>query len=158
MRLHNLLLEYRINNVRKKISGSGLAQFDEIKKLHYLAHFKLNLNLMQCFRANRGQSSASSKTLSIESLNSFLGRHSNRKSFIRRSFDLVRKSVVGRNVNVSRRSLNMEKSLDQHFGDHNNNLHSSANTYDGDISIFSTDCDIVKSNTKRLKQQFSKER
>lgn len=119
---------------------------------------------MQCFHVNRGQSSASSKTLSVE----FLERNSNRKSFIRRSFDLVRKSVVGRNVNVSRRSLNMEKTLDdQHFDDHNNNRHSAlsknsvkepANTYDGDVSIFSTNCDIVKSNTKGVRQQFSKER
>lgn len=126
---------------------------------------------MQCIRANRRQSSASSTSLSMESINIYFQRNSNRKSFIRRSFELVQKSVVRRSVNLSRRNSKSEKTIKE-SDDHNNNRHSQGtvpltsipgeghkNTYDGDdILTFSTNSVIIKSNTKKLKRQYSQER
>lgn len=125
---------------------------------------------MQCISAKRGQSSSAS-SLSEETLNKYFARKSNRKSFLRRSFDVVRKSVVRRSEYLSRRSFKADPN-ENHFDidDHNNNANmlskeslfinaiaNEENTYDGEnILIFSTNCDIAESNEK--KQQYPNKR
>lgn len=111
---------------------------------------------MQCIRIKRGHSSASSSSsLSVESINKYFERNSSRKSFLRRSFDLVRKNVVRRSEHSSHKGSKTEKNVGGSWfdgGDQNNNRNSQSTvfststeeyTYDGDILSFSTDCDIL---------------
>lgn len=136
---------------------------------------------MQCIRANRRHSSASSSTTttssnSTESLIKYLEQSLNRKSFLRRSFDLVRKSFVRQSFvrSFSPRGSKKEKFRRQTEGclsnnDQNNNRHSAPTlfttsisdtfknrTYVGNVLSFSTDCDIFTSNRKKPKQQSRK--
>lgn len=126
---------------------------------------------MQCIRGNPKLSTASSTSLSAKSINIYFERHSSRKSFLRRSFDVVRKSVARQSLNLSRRSLKTGKSIRDVFGDHNNNRNSqdtvfvysksgegSVNTYDGDILTFSSDWDIIDSRKKQLNNQDPRKR
>lgn len=135
---------------------------------------------MQCIRANRRQSSASSSMTSTsshstESLIKYLEQSLNRKSFLRRSFDLVRRSFVRQSRSFSPKGSKTEKFRRQTEGclsnnDQNNNRHSAPTlfttstsdtfknrTYVGNVLSFSTDCDIFTSNRKKTKQQ-SRER
>lgn len=120
---------------------------------------------MQCIRVKRGDSPASTPpSLSMESLDNYFERSLNRKSFLRRSFDLVRKNVVRHSHNLSRKvsktgTTSQRSSLS--IDDQNNNKrHSSAsvtslrvpaNTYGGgrDSLVISTDCVISPSKSKK---------
>lgn len=125
---------------------------------------------MQCIRGNRKQSSASSSTTSttqsMDSLIKYLEHSLNRKSFLRRSFDLVRRSFVRPHRHFPRNGLKNEKWRRTNEGnryDPNNNSRHSApilfstsapdtyqnHTYDVDVLSLSTNCDIFTS--KRIK-------
>lgn len=126
---------------------------------------------MQCIRTKHRHSSASSSSLSVESINNFnnyFNRNSRRKSFLRRSFDLVRMNIVRRSENFARIGSKSEKNTEENVlrdGDRNNNRNSritvfstSADeyTYDGDVLTFSTNCDILTpklSQKQRLKER-----
>lgn len=129
---------------------------------------------MQCIRGNNNRSpplSPTQSTLSLDSLdslNKYLSKRINRKSLVRRSFEIVRKNFVrhsqylltqnstkvrklvkrsGLNqndLNNNRPSYdNSSQTIDQHF----------SNTYggDGDVFVISTDSDILTSNTNSRK-------
>lgn len=124
---------------------------------------------MQCIRGNREHSPDSytptlrSSSVSMESLIKYLEQSVNRKSFLRRSFDVVRKSFVRSNRSFSRKGSKTVKKRSQsvhhpHRNDSNNNRHSAPtifttstpnkcpnHTHGEDILIFSTDCDISAS-------------
>lgn len=125
---------------------------------------------MQCIRGSRKQSSDSSSTTStsqsMDSLIKYLEQSLNRKSFLRRSFDLVRKSFVRPYRHFPRNGLKNEKWRRTNEGnryDPNNNSRHSApilfstsardtyqnHTYDVDVLSLSTNCDIFTS--KRIK-------
>lgn len=84
----------------------------------------------------------------------------------------MRKNVVRRSINLSRRNSKAIFKENVHgFDDQNNNRHSQGNvlldlnsgegpenTYDSVVLTFSTDCDIIDSNTKHVNQQYRTER
>lgn len=123
---------------------------------------------MQCIRTKRRHSPASSTSLSAESLNKvdkYFKRGLHRKSFLRRSFDLVRKNVIRRSVNLLWNDSKSERNWFDN-GDHNNNKNGANTEFDaskqlqitygeGDALSFSTDCDMPDA---RDKQRRSNER
>lgn len=117
---------------------------------------------MQCIRTKRRRSSGTS-SLSEESFNTmkqFFERSNNQKSFLRRSFDRVRKNVIRRSVYLTWNGSKTEKIWGDN-DDHNNNKNSTESnaakpfTYgEGDALSISTDCDMPdsKNHQKRSKE------
>lgn len=129
---------------------------------------------MQCFRSTNNRSpsqshspSIRSRSLSIDSLNKYLSNTINRKSFVRRSFEIVRKNVLRQSQHLLRRNSvkvrKLFKRSEQNHNDPNNNRSSFddsrfvnqhfSNTYctddggGGGVSfVTSTDADILTSN------------
>lgn len=120
---------------------------------------------MQCIRGNDDDSpplSPMRSSVSMNSLNKYLSKRINRKSLVRRSFEIVRKNFVrhsqyllpqnsgkGRKIvkksGLSQNERNNNRSTDQYFSD----------TYcggGGDIFVISTDSDILTSNTNGRSQ------
>lgn len=124
-----------------------------------------NSIIMQCIRASRGHSPSTTSSLSIESSNEYFNQTLRRKSFLRRSFNLVRRNVARHSLNLSRKNSKTRKipsTNSSSIGDQNNNLNSrdsttsvddTTTTYGrGSLSI-STVCDILVSNKKNQHQQ-----
>lgn len=97
---------------------------------------------------------------SFNTIKQFIERSANRKSFLRRSFDRVRKNVLRRSEYLT---WNGSKSEKNWIGDQNNNkngINSESNatkpfTYgEGDALSISTDCDMPdsKNHQKRSKE------
>lgn len=128
---------------------------------------------MQCFRSTSNRSpplSLRSRSLSIDSLNKYLSNTINRKSFVRRSFEIVRKNVLRQSQYLLRRnSVKVRKLFERsefRHSDPNNNRSSYddsefinqyfSNTHcngddggsgsGGGIFVTSTDTDILTSN------------
>lgn len=106
-------------------------------------------------------------SLSLESLNKYFERTLNRRSFFRRSFDVVRKNVIRHSQNLSRKSRTGGHTLrGRSFSDDdkNNNKHRpnsirsrnySDGTYGdgGDAFVISTDCDMSMLKLRKQKQR-----
>lgn len=131
---------------------------------------------MQCFRGNNNRSpplspSIRSRSLSIDSLNKYLSNTINRKSFVRRSLQIVRKNVLRQSQYLLRQnSMKVRKvfkrsELSQNDPNNNRSSHNDSptqnqhfsNTYcdddgGGDVFIMSTDADILTSNTNSREQ------
>lgn len=126
---------------------------------------------MQCVRGNNDSSpplTPIQSSVSMGSLNEYFSKRFNRKSFMRRSFEIFRKNVVRRSSSFLPRKNSKARKIWKRSGlnviDLNNNRngfdnsqisvqtidqHSSANTYcngDGDILVISTDSVILSSN------------
>lgn len=132
---------------------------------------------MQCFRSAKNRSpshtsSLRSRSLSINSLNKYLSNTMDRKSFLRRSFEIVRKNVLRQSQHLLRRNSAKARKL-FHRSDHNdpNNNRSSyddtqfinqhfPNTHRSDDDdggggggfVTSTDADILATNAKNRRQ------
>lgn len=122
---------------------------------------------MQCLRINRDDTPVPTpSSLSLESLDKYFERTLNRRSFLRRSFDLVRKNVIRHSQHLSRKTSRTGHTLGgRSFSDDdkNNNHHPSSirsrkysgGTYGvgGDAFAISTDCDISMLKLKKHKQR-----
>lgn len=126
-----------------------------------LFKFQIRFYKMQCIRTKRRRSSGTS-SLSEESFNTmkqFFERSNDRKSFLRRSFDRVRKKVLRRSVHLTWNGSRSEKNwLDN--DDHNNNSTNTESnaakpfTYgEGDALSISTDCDMPDSKSHHKRSQ-----
>lgn len=135
---------------------------------------------MQCFRSNNNRSppepqslSMRSVSLSNDSLNKYFSKSINRKSFVRRSFEIVRKNVLRQSQYVLRRNSVKVRKLFKRSEDPNNNRSSYddsrftnqhySNTHctdddgggGGDSFVTSTDADILTSNANSRGQYCS---
>lgn len=143
---------------------------------------------MQCFRTINNRSPPQSqspspsirlKSLSIDSLNKYYSNTINRKSFVRRSFEIVRKNVLRQSHHLLRRNSVKVRKLfkrnEQNHNDPNNNRSSYdesqfrnqrfSNTHssDGDdggggVFVTSTDADILTATANDRGQICSKVR
>lgn len=115
---------------------------------------------MQCFRGNNNRSPPltplRSRSLSIDSLNKYFANTINRKSFVRRSFEIVRKNVLRQSQYLLRQNgIKVRKAFKRselRQNDPNNNRPFS-NTYCDDgsgggegVFVISTDDDILTPN------------
>lgn len=132
---------------------------------------------MQCFRGNNNRSPPltplRSRSLSIDSLNKYFANTINRKSFVRRSFEIVRKNVLRQSQYLLRQNgIKVRKAFKRselRQNDPNNNRSSYddsqltnrqfSNTYCDDgsgggegVFVISTDDNILTPNTNGLEQ------
>lgn len=136
---------------------------------HFIIHRfypKKKFNTMQCIRSNRGHSPSITSSSSIEPSNKYFNRTKRRQSFLRRSFNLVRRNVVRHSLNLSRTNSKTRKSSSS-IDDQNNNFNSrasmtsvddTATTYDRGSLAISTVCDILVSNKRSNQHQQIKDR
>lgn len=124
---------------------------------------------MQCVRGSRSPPlSPMQSSLSMDSLNKYFTRRTNRKSIVRRSFEIVRKNVVrhgqyllpqkktkakkwkGSRLNIDSNRLSYDSSFSTQTMD-------SANTYcvGGDDFVISADSDILTANPNSRMQFYS---
>ena len=131
---------------------------------------------MQCIRGNNNRSPPLSPirtSLSMDSLNKYFSKRTNRKSLVRRSFEIIRKNVVRHKQYLLPQNSTIARKAKKKNGliqnDQNNNQPSCcnsealaqntdqhfSNTYGvgGDVFVISTDSDILTSNTNS-RQQF----
>lgn len=106
---------------------------------------------MHCIRSPR-ENASSTRALSIDSLNKYFQKTINRRSFLRRSYDIVRKNVARRgHIATDRRRFKSEKTLHGGGDSSLSIVEYYRNTYGGsddDVLVISTDSDIVKLNQK----------
>lgn len=131
---------------------------------------------MQCFRGNNDHSpplSPMQSSVSMDSLNKYFPKRINRKSIVRRSFEIVRKNVVrhsqhllpqkkfkARKLNGNTLNIdNNRPSCDSLFLAQRTDQHA-ANTYcgGGDDFVISDDSAILTANSNNRKQFYSNAR
>lgn len=132
---------------------------------------------MQCIRGNNNHSPPLTpiESASMDSLNRYLANRLNRKSFVRRSFEFVRKNFVRQSQYLSPRNSYRTRGVTKRNEVNINDLNNNGSSYNNspilppitdqhstythcsgeDVFVISADSDILPSNKTRKKQLFA---